>query len=190
MLRAAAIALLLVAVFIGQAAAVSLSEAAGRYLLSGADSSLAFTVPALSGPGIHGRFTQFSGIIDIAPDDIGRSQVVISIDPASVVAGERRIDAFLKSDAVFDVANENEIVFRSTSVRRTGDDTATIEGTLTARGRTFRETFTVTLAAFTATAIRFHVTGKLLRSRYGMDVGTPIYSNVVDFDMDLTARRR
>ncbi|TIQ53780.1 MAG: polyisoprenoid-binding protein, partial [Mesorhizobium sp.] len=28
-----------------------------------------------------------------------------------------------------------------------------------------------------------------LRSRYGMDVGTPIYSNVVDFDMTLTGRR-
>ena len=34
------------------------------------------------------------------------------------------------------------------------------------------------------------ITGKVLRSRYGMDVGTPIYSNVVDFDMDFSAARR
>ncbi|RWB26073.1 MAG: polyisoprenoid-binding protein, partial [Mesorhizobium sp.] len=40
-----------------------------------------------------------------------------------------------------------------------------------------------------AGTIRFHVTGQVLRSRYGMDVGTPIYSNVVDFDMTLTGRR-
>jgi polyisoprenoid-binding protein YceI len=33
--------------------------------------------------------------------------------------------------------------------------------------------------------VTFHVTGKVLRSPYGMDVGTPIYSNVVDFDMNL-----
>jgi polyisoprenoid-binding protein YceI len=37
--------------------------------------------------------------------------------------------------------------------------------------------------------VAFHVTGKVLRSRYGMDVGTPIYSNVVDFDMTLVGRR-
>jgi polyisoprenoid-binding protein YceI len=29
----------------------------------------------------------------------------------------------------------------------------------------------------------------VLRSPYGMDVGTPIYSNVVRFDMELKARR-
>ncbi|MFA6157909.1 MAG: polyisoprenoid-binding protein, partial [Mesorhizobium sp.] len=37
--------------------------------------------------------------------------------------------------------------------------------------------------------IKFHVTGRVLRSRYGMDVGTPIYSNIVDFDMTLTGKR-
>jgi hypothetical protein len=29
----------------------------------------------------------------------------------------------------------------------------------------------------------------VLRSPYGMDVGTPIYSNVVQFDMRLKAKR-
>ncbi len=28
-----------------------------------------------------------------------------------------------------------------------------------------------------------------MRSRYGMDVGTPIYSNVVQFDMMIEAQR-
>ena len=39
-------------------------------------------------------------------------------------------------------------------------------------------------------SISFHVTGKVFRSPYGMDAGTPIYSNVVQFDMMLKARRK
>lgn len=31
---------------------------------------------------------------------------------------------------------------------------------------------------------------KVLRSRYGMDVGTPLCSDVADFDMDLACTRR
>jgi polyisoprenoid-binding protein YceI len=91
---------------------------------------------------------------------------------------------------VFDAVRERAIVFRSARVIRTGPDTATIEGSLTARGRTFRETFHARLAEFRPGIIRFHVSGKVLRSRYGMDVGTPLYSNVVDFNMDLAVRRR
>ncbi|TIR16892.1 MAG: polyisoprenoid-binding protein, partial [Mesorhizobium sp.] len=95
----------------------------------------------------------------------------------------------LRSDAVFDAANNPEIQFRSTSVKRTGDTSALVTGRLTARGKTFSEKFTAELAGLKAGTIRFHVTGKVLRSRYGMDVGTPIYSNVVDFDMTFTGRR-
>ena len=33
-------------------------------------------------------------------------------------------------------------------------------------------------------------TGDIFRSPYGMDAGTPIYSNVVRFDMDIRGKRR
>ena len=68
-------------------------------------------------------------------------------------------------------------------------NTAVITGRLTARGKSFPETFTAKLDGRKRGSVAFHVTGKVLRSRYGMDVGTPIYSNVVDFDMMLTGRR-
>jgi len=168
----------------------SLSEAAGRYSLVADHSSLAFTVSAVGGPGIKGRFMRFDGNIDIPADDMERARVMITIYPESVTTGQERIDNFLKSDAVFDTANEKAITFVSTHVTRTGEDTAVIEGNLTARGRTFGETFNVQLAEFRGTEIRLHVEGQVYRSRYGMDVGTPLYSNVVDFDMDLAVVRR
>jgi polyisoprenoid-binding protein YceI len=75
-------------------------------------------------------------------------------------------------------------------VKRAGNDSAIVTGRLTARGKSSNETFNVSLETFAKGHIVFHVTGKVLRSRYGMDVGTPIYSNVVDFDMRFDARRR
>jgi polyisoprenoid-binding protein YceI len=180
---------LLAAAFAARAA-VTLSDAAGRYAIGPAGSSLRFSIGGVGGSGLKGQFARFSGILQIDGGDIARSKVEITIYPDSVGTGQNRVDAFLRSDAVFDTENEKQIVFRSTSVRRTGDTTAEITGRLTARGKTSSEKFSVTLRAMRGRTLSFRVTGKVLRSRYGMDVGTPIYSNVVDFDMDFSATRR
>jgi polyisoprenoid-binding protein YceI len=170
-------------------AEVSLGDAAGRYAIRTSGSAISFSIAKLGGGGLSGAFGRFSGTIRIDGADVGRSSVVITIFPESVGTGQGRIDAFLRSDAVFDVANSPEIQFRSTSVTRTSDTTALVSGRLTARGKTFAEKFTAELGGLKGGTIKFHVTGKVLRSRYGMDVGTPIYSNVVNFDMTLTGRR-
>jgi polyisoprenoid-binding protein YceI len=168
---------------------VSLGDAAGRYTIGTSGSAIRFSIATLGGGGLSGAFGRFSGTIRIDGADVGRSSVVIVIFPDSVGTGQGRIDAFLRSDAVFDSANAPEITFRSTSVKRTGDTTAVITGRLTARGKSSSEMFTARLDSLKRGAVAFHVTGKVLRSRYGMDVGTPIYSNVVDFDMTLIGRR-
>ena len=168
---------------------VSLGEAAGRYTIGTGGSAIRFSIAKLGGGGLTGAFARFSGTIRIDGADVGHSTVEITIFPDSVGTGQGRIDAFLRSDAVFDSANAPRIVFRSTSVKRTGDTTATVTGRLTARGKSSPEVFTARLASLKGGAVAFHVTGKVLRSRYGMDVGTPIYSNVVDFDMTLAGRR-
>jgi polyisoprenoid-binding protein YceI len=172
-----------------QAVEPNLSDLAGQYVIAVRSSSLAFSVGAVGGNGINARFERFKGNFDIDPQNIGKSHVEIRIFPDSVKSGEGRVDGFLKSDAVFDAANQPEIVFKSTSVRRTGPDTALIEGRLTARGKTFPEKFTATLAGSDKGSVHFTVTGNVLRSRYGMDVGTPIYSNVVKFDMNFVGKR-
>lgn len=173
-----------------QGAAVDLNDAAGRYAITPSGSSLAFAIGSVAGKGISGRFARYDGSIVIDGGDLGRSSVRITIVPASVETGQGRVDAFLKSDAVFDVANEHAISFLSSSVQRTGDRSATIMGTLTARGHSKPATFQAELDDMGRGWISFHVTGSVLRSPYGMDVGTPIYSNVVQFDMKLKAKRR
>ncbi|MGX5843989.1 YceI family protein [Mesorhizobium sp. ArgA1] len=170
-------------------AAVDLNDAAGSYTVNPASSSIHFSIGKVGGGGLNGAFGRFKGSIRIDNRDVGRSQVNFTIYPESVGTGQSRIDAFLRSDAVFDAANNPEIQFRSTSVTRTSDTTALVSGRLTARGKTFAEKFTAELGGLKGGTIKFHVTGKVLRSRYGMDVGTPIYSNIVDFDMTLTGKK-
>lgn len=171
----------------GQAAGLAFSDVAGRYVISAESSKLAFSVPQMGGGGIAGRFTRFDGTITIDAADVSRSSVAITIVPDSVVTGKPRVDAFLKSDAVFDAAHETAISFRSTAVERTGPQTAIIKGVLTARGRTHPAIFQAELDDLGKGRVGFHVQGRVLRSFYGMDVGTPIYSNIVDFDMYLQA---
>ena len=173
----------------GTASAVALSDAAGRYAISANGSSIHFSIGKAGGGGLSGAFGRFSGNLRINGGDIGQSKVDITIYPDSVGTGEGRIDAFLKSDAVFDAANSRQITFRSTSVQRTGDNSAIVTGQLTARGHTSTEKFAVELQGMKGGQIRFHVSGKVLRSRYQMDVGTPLYSNIVAFDMQFTGRR-
>lgn len=162
----------------------SLSSAGGRYAIA-PSSRIAFTVAQVGGGGIAGQFRQFSGTFVIDATQVSRSSVSFTLRPASVETAQSRITGFLRSPAVFDVEAHPSIVFKSTKVTQTGPSSATIEGVLTARGITHDETFDVALLQHQGRHIAFHVTGDVLRSRYDMDVGTPIYSNVVRFDMTM-----
>lgn len=172
------------------ASAPDLSDAAGSYAISQDGSNIRFAIGQIDGGGLQGNFGQFSGTIRIDAEDLTKSKVDLTIVPDSVATGKDRVDSFLRSDAVFDSANEKAIVFHSATIRQDGPEAATVVGRLTARGKSANETFHVTLEKFAGQSATFHVTGQVYRSRYGMDVGTPIFSNVVDFDMEFLARRR
>ncbi len=174
---------------VAPAHANTLSALHGRYVID-PSSRIAFSVAQVGGGGIDGAFSRFSGSFDLRPDDIARSSVTFSLDPGSVVTSQPRVENFLRSSAVFDAAAYPVISFRSTAVRQEGSNRALIQGVLTARGVTHRETFEATLVRQQGRTIAFHVVGDLMRSPYGMDVGTPIYSNVARFDIILNGRRK
>jgi polyisoprenoid-binding protein YceI len=171
------------------ASADALSEAAGSYRID-ASSSINFKVDQIGGGGIKGSFGSYSGSFKIDGNNVSKSNVTITLFSKSVKASQARITDFLRSDAVFDIANYPEITFRSTSVTKTGDDAARIDGVLTARGKSRKAQFAATVGKRNGKAISFRVTGSIYRSPYGMDVGTPIYSNVVQFDMTLNGTRK
>jgi polyisoprenoid-binding protein YceI len=168
--------------------AEAFTVSAGHYRIE-QSSLIAFTVGQMAGSGIAGSFSRFSGSFDLDPKNLSKSSVTFTLKPASVSASQQRITDFLRSSAVFDVENHPLITFRSTRVIQTGPDTARIEGVLTARGKARNETFLASLTGHDATSVAFKITGDVMRTPYGMGVGTPIYSNVVRFDMTLRGHK-
>jgi polyisoprenoid-binding protein YceI len=173
---------------LSQAKAPTLDDAAGRYDIDGS-SQINFKVGQVGGGGISGKFTKFSGTFQLDSSDIAKSVVEFALYPETVQTGEPRIESFLRSTAVFDTANYPKIVFRSTKITRTGEDTAQIEGNLTAKGTTRTEHFDATLTKWNRRVIGFHIMGGVYRTRYDMSVGIPIYSNVVQFDMMVNGQK-
>ncbi len=170
------------------AQADTLAEVAGRYKIQ-SSSRVGFTVSQVGGGGITGDFKKFSGVFSLDNSNIGRSVIDFTLYPESVSTGQARVENFLRSDAVFDSANFPTITFKSTQITQTSPDTAEVAGILTARGKSGPASFQANLADHGKNSITFRVQGKIMRSRYGMDVGTPIYSNVVQFDMTIRGQR-
>ena len=166
----------------------SLAEAAGRYSIAGS-SDIRFRVDQVGGGGIKGSFGKFSGSFNLKAGDLTHATVNFELRPDSVSTGQERVDAFLRSSAVFDSAHFDTISFRSDHVDQTGPDSARVTGTLTAKGHSAAESFNVRLTSWNGRAIGFTVSGRIFRSHYAMDVGTPIYSNVVEFDMVVEGQR-
>jgi polyisoprenoid-binding protein YceI len=171
------------------ASADAFSDAAGRYKVQ-SSSVIHFSVAQMGGQAIEGTFKRFKGTFQLDGKDVGRSKVDISIDAGSVSAADPRIEEFIKSEPVFDAAKYPTVSFHSSGAKRNGAKSATVEGQLSAKGRTRPARFAVTLNEQSGNTLKFHVTGKLSRALFGMDVGTPVYSNMVVLDMTLVGRKQ
>jgi polyisoprenoid-binding protein YceI len=178
----------LLALTCGTAQADDLSDAAGKYRIE-PQSKINFSVAQVGGGGIAGVFSTFSGVFNLDAKSVEKSHVDFTLLPAGIETKDKRVANFLRSSAVFDAEKFPKVTFRSTRVAQTSATTAKIDGMLTAHGFSKPASFQAELLQRSGRKIDFHVWGKVLRSQFGMEVGTPIYSNVVAFDMIVTGRK-
>lgn len=92
---------------------------------------------------VKGQFTGVSGTLTYDPANPAASSVEATIDANSIKTGEEQRDTHLKSADFFDAAKYPTLSFKSTSVKRTGDDAAEVTGDLTIHGVTRSVTFKV-----------------------------------------------
>jgi polyisoprenoid-binding protein YceI len=109
--------------------------AAETYKFDATHSTIAFKVRQFLGV-TNGRFTQFSGTIEIDHEHPERSSVVSRILVKSIDTDIRKRDDHLRSPEFFDVAKFPEIVFKSRSVKQTGTQSGDILGDLSMHGVT------------------------------------------------------
>jgi polyisoprenoid-binding protein YceI len=92
---------------------------------------------------VKGQFTGITGVLTLDEDDIVNSRVEATIDASTINTREVQRDAHLKSADFFDVEQFPTLSFRSTQVKRTGDDELSVTGDLTIHGVTRQVTFEV-----------------------------------------------
>ena len=101
-----------------------------------AHSSIDFTVRHMLVSKVRGRFTKWSGDIQIDEQDPTKSRVSVKIDVASVDTHEAQRDAHLRSPDFFDAATYPSIEFQSKRITKKSDDLYELVGDLTIRGTT------------------------------------------------------
>ncbi|MFS4096476.1 YceI family protein [Streptomyces sp. AF1A] len=106
----------------------------GPWTIDPVHSSVAAVAQHLGISSVHGRFTEFGGTIEIAPDDVTKSRVEAVIRAASIDTGNGMRDTHLRSADFLDVEHHPEITYRSTGLSVAGSDRWTVHGELSMRG--------------------------------------------------------
>jgi polyisoprenoid-binding protein YceI len=123
---------------IGTFAIFALSSAAWAnetYKFDSSGSAIGFTVHQFLGT-THGKFTSFSGKIDVDREHPENSSVTAQIDVRSIDTRIKKRDDHLRSPEFFNVEKFPQMTFRSRSVKRTGPQSGDILGDLTMHGVT------------------------------------------------------
>ncbi len=112
---------------------------AGTYEVDRAHSSVEFVARHMLSK-VRGRFTDFTGTVEIAERPEASSVVAVA-KTASVQTNQEMRDGHLKGEDFFDVAIYPELTFRSTSLRITGGSAFELDGDLTIKDVTKPVTF-------------------------------------------------
>ncbi len=107
-----------------------------HYVLEKPHTQVVFSVNHLGFSNSTGMFHDFDGTIDYDTVNVEKSKVDVTIKAASVDMGTTKWDDHVKNADFLNVEKFPDITFKSTSVKKTGADTADITGDLTILGVT------------------------------------------------------
>ena len=156
------------------AAFVQSAAANETYQFDQARSTIGFRVHQFLGT-TNGKFTQFSGSVDVARQHPEHSSVSARIQVSSINTGIKKRDDHLRSPEFFNVAKYREITFKSRSVKQSGPQSGNIMGDLTLHGVTKPVTLRVKLVTPVSdeARTRWEVTTEPLKRRdFGLMFGS------------------
>jgi polyisoprenoid-binding protein YceI len=132
---------------IASAVATAAPAAVETYAIDPVHSHVGFTIRHFVS-NVPGAFTKFSGTIVVDRENLENSSVEAAIDVGSVNTFNDHRDADLKAASYFDAEKFGTMTFKSTSWKKTGDNTFDVTGNLTIKGTTKEVVLKVTLLGF------------------------------------------
>ena len=169
---------------------------AGTYAIDPAHSTITFTVRHMVVAKVRGTIEQLEGTIVLA-EDVEDSTAEATLDPTTISTGNADRDAHLRSGDFFATDEHPEWTFRSTGVRREGDDLL-LDGELTMRGVTKPVTLTLEFGGFVpdlSGGVRVGASARtrIKRSEFGitwnqgLEAGGVMVSDDVDVELEIAA---
>ncbi|MEU5992855.1 YceI family protein [Spirillospora sp. NPDC047418] len=150
---------------------------AGTWTIDPLHSDIGFTIRHLMVSKVRGRFGTVEGTIVTGGDPLD-SSVTATIDLASIDTGIAKRDEHVRSADFLDAAKYPAMTYRSTGVRRDGDDFV-LDGELTLRGLTKQVPLKLEIGGFGPDPFReddpfkgaragFTATGEISRLEFGV----------------------
>lgn len=115
----------------------------GTWNVDPAHSKAVFSVKHLGISTVRGEISKASGHADLDDKDISKSQIEVTLDPATVNTGQEGRDKDLRSPNFFDVEKFPTMSFKSKSVTKGADGKLKLTGDLTLHGVTKEVVFEV-----------------------------------------------
>src|SRR5437773_269976 len=185
--------------FIAAAVIAGLSPAASAnetYKFDPSGSTIGFSVHQFLGT-TRGKFTAFSGRIEVDRDRPENSSVTAQIDVRSIDTRIKKRDDHLRSAEFFNVEKFPQIIFKSRSVKRTGPQSGDILGDLTMHGMTKPTTLHVKLLTPVSDTSRTRwsvTTEPIVRREFNLMFSSAVeavsgISQTVTINIEIEARR-
>lgn len=159
-------------------------------------SEIQFKVKHLMITTITGNFTSYDLAVETEGNDFTKAtKIYFTADVNSISTNNEQRDGHLKSADFFDAAQHPEIVFKGTSLQKSGDNYELL-GELTIKGvtRPFAvkvEFGGIAVDPYNQTKAGFSVTGKLSRKEFGLtwdavtEAGNVVVSDEIKFSCEI-----
>ncbi len=161
----------------------------GEYALDKQHSFMIFKIGHLELSKIVGRFNEFNASLDFDPESPEQMQLNGIIDVGSIDLNNSDFEDTLQEPGWFDSANFPQIVFDSTRVIATGENSFEVQGKLSMRGTTRPVSLIATFNGgadnfFTRKyTIGFSATAQVSRADFGMDTFSAFVGDTIDVEL-------
>jgi polyisoprenoid-binding protein YceI len=150
---------------------------AGKWTVDPVHTDVSFLARHMMVSKVRGNFTRFEGEIITAPDPL-QSSATATIDLTSINTNNEMRDNHIRSADFFEVEKHPQMTYRSTGIRRDGDDYI-VDGELTLRGVTREVPLKLEVNGFGPDVqgtmrAGFSATGEINRMDFGVSYNGPI----------------
>ena len=163
-------------------------------------SNVGFSVTHLVISEVEGRFGSFDGTVITKSDAFEDSEIEFKVDVNSVNTDNAKRDEHLRSDDFFNSEKYPSMIFKSTSMKKVGDNRYKLKGNLTKRDITKPIELDVKLNGVIKdprgnTKAGFKISGSLDRFDFGlkwnslMEVGGAVVSKTVTLNLNVELKK-